>query len=252
MVKDVNEIKSTKNEHSEILNRLVSDINEVKLQNGQIQKTNEVLQNSVETLHVHNEAMNSKIETLEKEKAKCDQKIELLQKSIQDMARSSRPSTIEIKNIPQGIDESTDDLRSVIAKLGALLKIEIQPSHIRDVYRYPGKPGSTRSIISEFSSVSIKKDFLNAAKAYNKQKSPHNKLNTSHLNFTGDPAQVYIVEFLPGSTRKLFYLAREYSRTNNYKYCWSKDCRIFIQKDNTSKAILIQNEDSLSEISGID
>lgn len=42
LVTDIHGIKSSKNEQSMILNQLISDISEVKQQNCQIQKTNEL------------------------------------------------------------------------------------------------------------------------------------------------------------------------------------------------------------------
>lgn len=130
--------------------------------------------------------------------------------------------------------------------MGQVLSVPLTPSDIRDAYRFSGKPGTVRPIVSEFTSVSTKQNFLAATKSFNKKRSLQDKLNTSHLGYLDTCSPVYVVEYLPGSMRKL-NLSREFAKANNFKFCWSSNGRILIQKDEQSKAIHIKNEQILDE-----
>lgn len=248
LISDVNEIKISKDNQSSILNQIITDINEVKQQNIQIQKANLELDNKIEVVHSNFEIMKQQIDNLQKENKEYSYKVFELESKILDMERSSRHSAIEIKNLPQKSGETPDDLKSTILKLGELLSIPISLADIRDAYRLPGKPGKTRPIVSEFTSVSMKTDILAATKVFNKNRQPLDKINSKHLGLQEQPTPVYVTEYLPGSSRKLFYLAREFIKEYNFKYCWTSHGRILIQKDDESKAIHVKNEQVLNDI----
>ncbi|KOB67579.1 Zinc finger DNA binding protein [Operophtera brumata] len=247
LVTDVHEIKSSKNEQSTILNKLISDISEVKQQNCQIQKTNDELGKKIEIVNNNFDHMKLQIESLQKDKTEYTRKMQQLENKIRDLERSSRPSAIEIKNVPQKTDESPEDLKSTLVKMSEIFSVPLKSSDIRDAYRFPGKPGTIKPIVAEFTSVPTKLNFLAAAKAFNRKRSLQDKLNTSHLGYLDVCSPVYVVEYLPGSMRKLFYLAKEFSKANNFKFCWSSNGRILIQKNEQSKAIHIKNEEVLDE-----
>lgn len=63
--------------------------------------------------------------------------------------------------------------------------MEISPSNVRDIYRLSGKPGHTRSIFIEFSTVFYKINFLTAMRNYNKKRPLEEKLNTENIGVTG-------------------------------------------------------------------
>ncbi|KAJ8704308.1 hypothetical protein PYW08_013032 [Mythimna loreyi] len=80
---------------------------------------------------------------------------------------------------------------------------------------------------------------------YNKGRGKDDKLNTSVMGMPGDRRPVYIAEHLPPSTKKLFYLAREFANKNAYKFCWISNGNIFLRKVEGDKHILVSPEKSL-------
>lgn len=78
--------------------------------------------------------------------------IENLEKKVQDLQLKSRSSCVEMRNVPCADKETT----AVIIKtssVGTVVGTTIYPSDLRDIYRIPGKPGSTRPVVAEFQTV---------------------------------------------------------------------------------------------------
>lgn len=65
-------------------------------------------------------------------------------------------------------------------------------------------------------------------------------LSTKHLWLNTD-SMTYMRECLTPGKNYLFKQARDYKKLN-YKYAWTSEERIFIQKDNTSKVIPVDNK----------
>lgn len=233
-------------EQSVLMSKLSTDLAELKIQNLSIQKTNLEIEKSVVFMNQKFEDLNKQIDTLQKEKKNYLHTINELEKQITDIKQCSRGSSIELRNVPALEQESTSNLTQVVHNLGEILQTPIKG--IRDIYRIPGKPGITKPIVVEFTSVQEKDQLITAAKTFNKTRSKDDRLNTSMLGRQGKSQPIYIAEFLPSSTKKLFYLAREFAKLNKYEFCWTASGKVFLRKEHGGKHILVRSEQFLHEL----
>lgn len=98
----------------------------------------------------------------------------------------------------------------------------------------------TVSIMVQFKSLSIKKDFLNK---YRKNK---NIFFDNQNKF-----KIYINEMLSYSRRRLFQTAKLFSKENKYDYVWISNGNIFIRKHEGQKAIRIDASTDFTRIGGL-
>lgn len=246
-------------EQTTLISKLAADINEIKNQNIKIQesntaicKTNSEIERSMLFMNQTFEDLKKQVEELKKERLEQRRYIETLEKQIVDLQQRSRSSGIEIRNIPFSATETPAGLLKTVSNIGKIVGLPIPDSEIRDIYRLPGKPASastSRPIIAEFSSVQTKIKMLSAVRSFNRvQKDKLQKLNTKQVDLPGNTQPIYVAEQLPASTKKLFYLARDFAKNNKYSFCWITNGYIYLRKAEGEKQILIKTEKCLQDL----
>lgn len=228
--------------------RLRKDITDIKTKIEDVKRTNIEIEKSMDFISNKFEEAMVKIDTLENESRKNRAQIQILQEKLDSFERTSFKSTIEMRNFPAKDKETINDLTSFIINTGKALDLDVQPSEIRDAWRLPGKPGSNRTILAEFTTVATKAKFLQQTRSFNQSRSGENKLNTEHIGIAGKRSPVYISEHLTSASRKLYYMAREFAKENKYKFCWTSHGRIFLRKEENSKQIIIKSEKCLTDL----
>ena len=227
------------------LSTLVTELAEVKRQNIDIQKSNNEIEKTMTFISKQYDDMVMDLQSLKKENQAQNDYIQSLELKIQDFKQLSRTSSIEIRNVPPKDNETVLDLSTIIGKVGAVVNLPLIDTQLRDTYRLPGKAGTIRPIIAEFANVQIKNQLLSCLRNYNKNSPNDSRLNTTTIGLPGDRRPVYVAEYLPASSRKLFYQAREFAKQMEYKFCWTSNGSIFIRKEQGSKQILIRSEKTL-------
>lgn len=228
------------NEQAKLFKDLQTIVSSIKEQNDELKK-------SVDTMSSKYDEFLSRISVLEAEKKQDRYIIQQLQEKIENMERKSRFSGIEIRNIPKNNEETKENLCTTVKKLGECLKVNLQDSDIRDVYRINSKTGS-RPVIVEFNSVIIKEKMLSEVKKFNKKKPKSEKLNTSHLNYSQKNIPIYVTETLTQNTQKLFYQARLFQKSHNYLFCWTSRGIVYLRKNENSSQIRINNVTDLENL----
>lgn len=241
-------LASWKADQEKILKKLVHDITEVKEKCINIEKCNMEFERSLDFINKQHEDLQKKIQVLEKDRKENRDFIISLETKINEFQRMSRSAAIEIRNIAQNDNETTSDLTTLVSTVGNTLNIKLQPDDIRDIYRGPAKPGATRNIIVEFTKVQTKYDLLTSVRNFNKSRSPADKLNTHQIGLPGDKKPFYVDDLLPASTKKLFFETRAFAKEYGYRFSWTSNSRIFLRKDQSSKAILINSVHCLHEL----
>ncbi|KAJ2937507.1 hypothetical protein O0L34_g18652 [Tuta absoluta] len=204
---------------STLIEKLVLDVSVIKKQNEDIQKSNQSIENSMTFLNDKYEAMKIQMETLQKDCQTQFEYIKHLENKIQDLQYKSRSSGIEIRNIPSIEGENWASLANTVTTIGNIVGHPVPESQIRDIYRLPGKPNTVRPIIAEFATVKSKQELLSAVRKHNQTaEKRENKLNTQLMGIQGNLQAVYVSDQLPGSTKRLFRLARDFAKTENYKF----------------------------------
>ena len=194
------------------------------------------------------EAIKTRVEFLETENRDNKNYLLTLDKKLKELQYASRNANIEIRNVPQKDNEKMQDLIAIAANIGKLLETPLQSSDLRDIYRAPAKPGTTRNIIVEFSSVQRKYDFLSSVRKFNKARDLGEKLNTHLIGLPGNKQPFYVDEYLPQSGKKLFYQTREFAKQNGFKYCWVNNSKIYLRKEKGLKQFIINSEQNLLDI----
>lgn len=96
-------ISEQKNSHLEVTNTLKS-----------LQQTTSNIEQCVSLLTLQNEEFQKKIEKLETQSKKDREYINILEDKIEDLQRTTRKTSLEIKNVPRKPSENRDDLISMI------------------------------------------------------------------------------------------------------------------------------------------
>lgn len=243
-----NKISNLLEKQSMILNKLVNEVNDLKSQNSLIHKSLDEFEKSMNFMNAQYEDILKKVEVMEKERSELRSYNLTLENKIKDLEQNSRNSCVEIRNVPVPAKETHTDLTSVVTKIATTINIEINPMDVRDIRRLPGKPGSNKPIVVEFSKVNTKNLFLDSSRDYNKKRGKQDKLNTESIGLDGDKQPVFVSEYLPAGAKKLFHLAREFANQHNYQFCWTSNCNIFLRKETGAKYILVKSEQTLLEL----
>lgn len=241
-------LSSWKADQDALLAVLVKDVTDLKKHLAVIKRTTLELDSGLTSVNKDCEELMEKVKNLEKGNSKKDECITHLENQIHDLNLQSRSASIELRNVPQHENEKSTDLVNIVAKVGKAVDLNIHESNLRDIYRLPGKQGSTpRSIVAEFTSVSKKIDFLTHVRRYNKERPVTDKLNTQTIGITGDKKPIYAAEHLTPTIRKLFYESRQLAREHKLS-CYSLNGKIFMKKNPVDKPIQILSERCLSAL----
>lgn len=222
---------------------LFDTITEIKEQSNKVTS-------AVEFLSERYDQMHNQIKCLENERKEFRTQIETLEHRLETMERRMRSTCIEVRNIPKTKQiESKQELSDIIKKIGASLNINIQDPDIKDIYRTPNKNGTNQPLLVEFVSAISKEKIVAGAKTYSKQNG--SKLTTSQVKIEGPATPIYISEALTYKGKKIHFLARDFARNNNYKFCWTSHGNIFLRMKEGSPQIRIDSENDLARLSTI-
>lgn len=228
------------------LKKITSDVEEVKAQNNVIQETNQELSKSITFLAGKYDELQQAVIDLRKERNDNLSYIKALENRVEDMQRSTKLSTIEIRNVPTKATENQDELANIVQKTCQVLSVDLQRSDLKDVFRVSTK-SSKNTILAEFTSVLMKNRVIQNAKQYNKQ-NKGNKLNTSVIGIPGNHTPIYISESLTPKNKRLYYLAREFAKSQNYTYCWTSYGKVFLRKTEGTPHIVLREECELAAL----
>ncbi|KAG7298038.1 hypothetical protein JYU34_018802 [Plutella xylostella] len=212
-----------------------------------IQKTTTEIEKSLNCLTVEHEEIKLQMDNMEKECKDNHSYILILEDKIEDLQRDSRNTSIEIKNVPLKQNETNQDLTQLVLNLAKHVNVGLNPADVRNVYRVHGKREGNKQIIVELSSTPLKKSMLTGVKSYN-NRNKGNKLNASHLGLKDCSTPVYMAEYLTPKANRLYFLARDLTKTNAFRFCWTSNGRIFVRKEECAPAILIRSEHQIQSL----
>lgn len=206
-----------------------------------IQDANNNIETTISFLAEQNAELRGKIGLLEEEIKSKNEYITVIEDRLEDSIRTSRKSSIEIKNVPVETKETKEGLVNMVENLSRALKLNITKSDIRDIYKSKS-PTDKKSIIVELSSTLLKEDILKSAKAFNKRNHV-DKLCAKHLGNKKNPdSPIFVSEHLTPKAARLFFLARDLRKSKGYKYCWTTFGRVYVRKEDNSPIVHITSE----------
>ncbi|KAJ8735039.1 hypothetical protein PYW08_014289 [Mythimna loreyi] len=226
-------------EQGKHIEKLCQSIQEIKSQNNTIQ-------DSVSFLSKDNEELKGKIGKLEEqlisERKSTAMYIQNLEAKIETLERGARSSCIEIKNIPVNKSETKESLLKTVINIGSTLQVPIQPFEVKDTFRFSSKDPEIKTIIVDFTSNILKEKFIEMSKKFHRG---HNKLTTETLGFNGTSKPVFISENLTQKMKRVFFLARDFANTHQYKYCWIRNGKVFLRQKDGDRYYIIKDDSDL-------
>lgn len=179
-------------------------------------------------------------ESLRQENASLRAKVKVLEQQVDDADQYSRINCLEINGVPESNQE---DVSEVIKTIGSVLGVEVNAGDIDACHRLgPKSEGRRRGIIVKFVRRQIKEEMLRKRKV-------KRNLNTSDIGMASGPAEiVYMNESLSQARRKVLNAARLFKKEHNYTFVWVRNGKVFLRKDEGSKAIMLTNMDQVTEL----
>lgn len=220
------------------LTALMSTVTEIKQQNAEIQKT-------VDFLSEEHNNLKKKFMIMDNERKDQLLYIKTLEDKLENMERSSRSTGLEFRNFAQKTGEGKSDLISLVVKVSEKLQTPVQIHEIKDVFRTKTK-NENKPIIVELTSVLKKEAILDSLKKFKRDR--NGQLESSSLGIQGPSTRVFISETLTSKNKRLFALARDFAKTNSYKYCWTSHGYVFLRKSDGQPAIRITSEEDLAHL----
>lgn len=165
---------------------------------------------------------------------------------IKYLEKKSRSSTVELRNIPLIHNENISVLCKTISNLGKIIKVPVQQSDIKNVYRL-NKRNDNKPVIVEFTTDILKNNFLRSAKL--SKKTNKELLTSTTLGIEGPRKEIYVSEFLTPKANRLFFLARDYANSHAFEFVWTAHGTIYLRKKHGEPAFRINSEDDLRKLS---
>lgn len=193
------------------------------------------LKKTITALEETNKKLQYDNKIITEENQEIKKEVKELKLSIIELKQYSRRANLEISNIPESENENINE---ILLKAGNLANCNIS-ENVVIAHRIPTfNKDRPKPIIVQFKSKPIKDEI--------QKKLKERKITTTEINprFTDMP--VYFNEHLTPELKKIFFLSRKFKNENNFKFCWVRDGKIYIRKNETSKIHRIQTEEDLN------
>lgn len=234
MFKELKDRQASQDEKMEKISVAVEDI---KTQSTALQTSADFLSNKFD-------AIQSQLHKLETERHSNLEYMQGLEDKLEQLERHKRATCVEIKNIPHNTGETKQELLNQVISIAKVLNTPIDPHYVRDVFRINTKDPNNKTIIVDFTSVLPKEQLIRKYRDYNKSNKT-SKFNTETLHIKGPRKPVFISENLSPKMKRLFYVSKEYARTNSFDHCWLSNGKIFLRKKEGQAAVHIKGEEDL-------
>ncbi|XP_046967824.1 uncharacterized protein LOC124535603 [Vanessa cardui] len=149
----------------------------------------------------------------------------------------ARETNIEINGIPEGKTENLNNIAKQLCSVISIPSQVVEAASCTRVRKMNDTTSRPRAIIVKLLSVS----------KFNK-KNPNEKLNTTHLGFTGTKTPVYVSEHLSPHYKALHARTRQVAREKSYEFVWIRSGRIFVRKNEHSPAKQIKSYETLDKL----
>lgn len=226
-----------------------SETHEINLTLKQIQQSNINIEKSITSLTEHNEELKVKIGKLESQAKESNQYITVLEQKLEDIQIGCRKANFVLKNVPKKSDESKEDLMDMVVCLSRNIGCVMDKHNINDIFRVRGKKSDSPNtpIVVETSSAILKAELLKMGKTFNLKNKT--KLSCKHLGLkTHEDTPIFLAEHLTTKASRLFFHARDLSKSGAYKFCWTAYGKVYVKKNEHSPTVIIRTEDQVHQL----
>lgn len=226
---------------------ILDSMNDIKRQNSELLVSNAEIEKSIDYLSTKYDDISLQLNIYQSQTKACVERMSVVESRTEEIERFSRTSTLEIRNLPLRKSLPQDELVRIAVRILKELLIDLSPSDIYDIRSIPTKQDN-RTILLTLNSVILKNKILKAFRDFNKSSSS-DKLNSAVLGPEYPRQIIYMSENLTAHARRLFYLARDFAKSQNYKHCWTANGRILLRKEDNARLIVVSSEAQLNELS---
>uniref|UniRef100_A0A2A4J7R2 AWS domain-containing protein n=1 Tax=Heliothis virescens TaxID=7102 RepID=A0A2A4J7R2_HELVI len=248
------EMRLFKADITQMLDKISNDVTEVKSQNMSIQKkfaelqsSNDDVIKSIQFISSQYEEMRLKIETIEKTKKEQYDRIKILEDKIEELDRATCLSKLEIRNLPQKERETRNDLMKAVLNITETVNSNLEQNQVKDIYRITNKTKQNSVVVVDVSTPMTKSNIIKAVKDYNLKHKPKS-LNASCIDDKYEPKPLFVSEHLTFKTKKLYYLTREFAKSEKYAFAWTANGKIYLRKKEGDPHIIIKSENQLESL----
>lgn len=188
------------------------------------------------------------IKTLQKQECEMQLNVTNLTARINLLEQNARCKNIEIQCVPE---KKTENLIGIVKELSKVVGLDLKDENIVHVTRTAKlnpEIKRPRSIIVELSNTRVRDSFLAAVTKFNRPKNLCDKLNSSHLGYTGPTSAIFVMEHLSPANKLLHAAARQKAKEKGYKYVWVRGGRIFLRKSDDSGYIFVKDNNVLANL----
>lgn len=188
------------------------------------------------------------IKKLQTDNNNLNNQIKILQTKINSMEEASlkqeqwcRLQNIEIVGVPESSDEN---LPKIVEDIAKHLGVPLAQQELDFVHRVQAKrqvKGKPRNIIVRFQNRMKKDTILSSARK-------SGGITLKDIGLKGELKTVYINEHLTVKNKQLLNKCKAIAKECNYKFIWTKNCRVYTRKAENSPYILLSCEEDLKKI----
>lgn len=228
------------NKIMKLIDRKFEDLSKklVEIFSEQIKNELKDLKKSVQFCSDKIDEYEKRIKDLEKNQLKNNE-IQELQAKVDANEQYARANNIEIVGIPE---KSQENLMDVLKKIYTELKVEM-PSHIEYASRVTPREkieGRPRNVVVKLERRQQKDEIIAAIR---KRKG----ITAEDINMHGNH-NIFINEHLSPKNKLLHKQVREFSKVKKYKFCWIRNCKIYLRLNENSHHICINSYSDLEKI----
>lgn len=166
---------------------------------------------------------------------------------INQLEQNARCKNIELQCVPE---KKTENLISIVKELGTAVGYNVNDDNILRITRTAKlnpENSRPRSIVVELNTPYVRDGLLASVIRFNRS-NPDNKLNSSHLGFTGQKTAIFVTEHLSPQNKTLHAAARQAAKEKGYKFVWVRSGRIFMRKSEDSGYIFVRDTSTLANL----
>lgn len=207
-----------------------------------ISEKNDEIQKSISDTNVDIKRLKSENSNLRNELKDLQKNLKAVECDFSKQEQWARQQNVEIIGVPEKTGEClTDIVRRIAEKAGQnILDADIDFAHRVKSRRSSGT--QPRTIIARFKQRHTKDTFLSATRK------TKNLSTRDIISSTEEPKTIFINEHLTVRNKKLLLDSKAKAKLHGYRYVWTKNCRIYVRRSDSSPPILISTDSDLLRI----
>ena len=219
----------------------------VNLSDSEAEKSLNFLGNQVDDMSRFREFAEKEFKRLNKRLEGVAKKSDELSDAIDDIQKYSYQYNVKLLGVPECNERETAATSTELCvRLFNGMGVEVKAHDIDIAHRVPHRNASAtgpKPIVCKFVRRVVKDEVI-------RQRKEASKVKSEALGLSSDASlcNVLVMEHLTPKAQNLLAEAKRFSKQHNFKFCWVKNAKIYLRKNEESRHIFINN---LSDLEGL-